>query len=382
MSQPVFGDCFAELDDPRVDRTKRYPLIEVVTIALCSVICGGEGWEDMEEFGRSKETWLRERLGLELANGIPGDDTYRRVFRRLDPEQFAQCLARWIRTFQGEAAGEIIALDGKTLRHSFDTATGQAAIHLVNAWATQSGLALGQVKVDGKSNEITALPGLLRLLALAGCVVTADAMGCQKKIAQQIIEAKADYVLALKGNQGSLHEDVRECFEDAIANDFYQKDPDRLIVHSYHRTVEKDHGRIEERQYWAMEGKAIAWLLERHDWVGLRSICAVKRTRTVGEQVTSETRYFISSLEGGAAKLVQPIRSHWRIENSLHWVLDVSMGEDACRIWQDHAPENMATLRRTAVSLLKQERSNPRGIKARSKKACLDDDYRLKVLVG
>jgi len=238
-----------------VDRTKRYPLIEVVTIALCSVICGGEGWEDMEEFGRSKETWLRERLGLELANGIPGDDTYRRVFRRLDPEQFAQCLARWIRTFQGEAAGEIIALDGKTLRHSFDTATGQAAIHLVNAWATQSGLALGQVKVDGKSNEITALPGLLRLLALAGCVVTADAMGCQKKIAQQIIEAKADYVLALKGNQGSLHEDVRECFEDAIANGFYQKDPDRLIVHSYHRTVEKDHGRIEERQYWAMEAK-------------------------------------------------------------------------------------------------------------------------------
>ncbi len=377
-----FACHFADLEDPRVDRTKRYPLIEVVTIALCSVICGGEGWEDMEDFGHAKEAWLRERLGLELINGIPGDDTYRRVFRRLDPEQFARCLAGWIRTFQGETAGEIIALDGKTLRHSFDTATGQAAIHMVNAWATQSGLALGQVKVDGKSNEITALPGLIKLLELAGCVVTADAMGCQKKVARQIIEQKGDYVLALKGNQESLHDDVRKCFEDAITNDFYKKDPDRLIAHSYHRTLEKDHGRIEERQYWAMEGKAIAWLLERHDWVGLRSICAVRSTRTIGEKVTSEMRYFISSLEGGAAKLARPIREHWRIENSLHWVLDVSMREDACGIWQDHGPENMATMRRVATSLLKQERTNKRGVKARSKKACLDESYLLKVLVG
>lgn len=382
MSEPIFACHFADLEDPRVDRTKRYPLIEVVTIALCAVICGGEGWEDMEEFGRAKETWLRERLGLELANGIPGDDTYRRVFSRLDPEQFTKCLASWIRTFQGETAGEIIALDGKTLRHSFDTATGQSAIHMVSAWATQSGLALGQVSVDSKSNEITALPGLLKLLELAGCIVTIDAMGCQKKIARQIIEKKGDYVFSLKGNQESLHDDVREYFEDAIAHDFYRKDPDRLIAHTYHRTLEKDHGRIEERQYWVMEGKAISWLQERHDWVGLCSICAAKSVRTIGKKVTSEVRYFISSIEGGAAKLARPIREHWRIENSLHWVLDVSMGEDACLIWKDHAPENMATMRRVAASLLKQERSSKRGVKARSKMACLDDDYRLKVLVG
>lgn len=382
MQGSDFKRHFADLEDPRVDRTKRHALIDIVVIALCSVICGGEGWEDMEEFGHAKEAWLRERLGLELANGIPGDDTYRRVFQRLDPEQFARCLASWIRTFQGETAGEIIALDGKTLRHSFDTATGQSAIHMVSAWATQSGLALGQVKVDGKGNEITVLPGLIRLLKLAGCVVTVDAMGCQKDIARQIIEQKADYVLALKRNQGSLHSDVKKRFDDAIAHDFYEKDPERVIPHSYHRTLEKDHGRMEERQYWVMEGETIAWLLERHDWVGLRSICAVKSTRTIGKHVTSETRYFISSLEGGAAKLARPIREHWRIENGLHWVLDVSMGEDACNIRQDHGPENFATLRRVAASLLKQERTNKRGVKARIKKACLDENYLLKVLVG
>lgn len=380
MSAPVLAPYFAGLEDPRVDRTKRYPLIEVVTIALCAVICGAEGWEDMESFGRAREAWLRERLGLELRQGVPGDDVYRRVFSRLDPEQFARGLAVWIRSLQGEGAGEVIALDGKTLRHSFDTATGQAAIHLVNAWATESGLALGQARVDSKSNEITALPGLLKLLDLAGCVVTIDAMGCQKAIARQIIERQADYVFALKGNQGNLHEDVKRYFEDAIAHDFYEKDPNRRIRHGYDETVEKDHGRIERRRYWVMEGKQIAWLRERHDWVGLRSICAVESTRTIGEKVTKETRYFISSLEGGVGKLARPIRQHWRIENGLHWVLDVSFGEDACGIWKDNAPENMATMRRVAVSLLKQEPTSKRGVKARRKLAAWDPDYASKVL--
>ncbi len=377
-----FRQHFEALDDPRVDRTKWHALMDILLIALCTLLCGGEGWEDMEEFGRAKESWLRETLGLELANGIPGDDTYRRVFGRLNPEQFAACFVAWVRSFQERVAGDIIALDGKTLRHSFDTATGQAAIHMVNAWAVESGLALGQAKVDGKTNEITALPGLIKLLDIAGCIVTADAMGCQKAIARQIVGQKGNYVLALKGNQASLHADVQLFFEDAIAHDFYEKDPNRRIAYDYHETLEKDHGRLERRRYWVVGGDQINWLAQKEDWVGLHTLCAVESERRIGDTVTRETRYFISSLEGSAAQLARPIRAHWRIENSLHYVLDVSLGEDACGIWKDNAPENMGTLRRIVASLLKKERSSKRGVKARAKRAAWDDTYLLKVLAG
>jgi len=379
---PEFRQHLGGLEDPRVDRTKRHALIDILMIALCATLCGAEGWEDMQEFGLAKEQWLRERLGLELANGIPTDDTFRRVFSRLDPVQFAAGFAAWIRSFQASVAGDIIALDGKTLRHSFDTATGQAAIHLVNAWAVESGLALGQVKVDGKSNEITALPGLLRLLDIAGCIVTADAMGCQKAIARQIVAQNGDYVLALKGNQTSLHEDVKLYFADCLAHDFYAKDAERRVAYDYYETLEKDHGRIEKRRYWVVQGEQIGWLAQKEEWAGLHSLCMVESERRIGEKTTRETRYFISSLAGSAAKLARPIRAHWRIENSLHHVLDVSLGEDACGIWKDNAPENFATLRRTVASVLRQERTSKRGIKARAKKAAWDDGYLLRVLVG
>lgn len=372
---------FEELTDPRVDRTKDHKLVDILAIGLCTLLCGGEGWEDMETFGLAKEAWLRERLGLELPNGIPSDDTFRRVFGRLDPIAFGQCIADWVNSLSGVSRGEIISLDGKTLRHSLDTYTGQSAVHLVSAWATESGLALAQAKVDGKSNEITALPGLLRLLDIAGCVVTTDAMGCQREIARQILSQKGDYVLALKGNQGSLHKAVVELFADARANDFYRKDTARRIEHDYHEVLEKDHGRMERRRYWVISGRHVAELTQAKEWAGLQSVCMVERTLWVdGKETLMEARYFISSLAGSASKLARAIRQHWRIENGLHYVLDVALGEDACSIWKDNGPENLGILRRFVVTLLKGEKTSRRGVKARIKQAAWDTDYLDKVL--
>jgi predicted transposase YbfD/YdcC len=372
---------FETLTDPRVDRTKDHKLVDILAIGLCTLLSGGEGWEDMETFGLSKEAWLRERLGLELPNGIPSDDTFRRVFGRLDPGAFGQCIADWVNSLGGASRGEIISLDGKTLRHSMDTYTGQSAIHMISAWATESGLVLAQAKVDSKSNEITALPGLLKLLDIAGCVVTTDAMGCQKEIARQIISQKGDYVLALKGNQDSLHEAVVELFADARANDFYRKDPARRIAHDYHEVLEKDHGRMERRRYWVISGRHVAELTQAKEWAGLQSVCMVERTLWVdGKETVVEARYFISSLVGSASKLARAIRQHWRIENGLHYVLDVALGEDACPIWKGNGPENLGILRRFAVTLLKGEKTSRRGLKARSKQAGWDTHYLGKVL--
>lgn len=385
MAVPEFEVHFALLEDPRINRTKKHLLVDILGIALAAVVCGAEGWKDLRRFGLAKAAWLRECLGLELANGIPSADTFRRVFGRLDPDAFATCLNSWVNSFQEQAAGrEVVAMDGKTLRHSFDTVTGQAAMHLVTAWATRRGLALGQVKVADKSNEITAVPVLLKMLDLKGCIVTLDAMSCQKETAKQILAGQADYVLALKGNQTSLHEDVRLFFEDARANDFYEKDPQRRIEHGYHNSgPEKDHGRFEIRQCWTVKGEALAWLHERHpEWQGLNSICAVEGERRRRGKTTRETRYFISSLTGDAQELAQAVRAHWRIENGLHWVLDVVFREDSCGVWQDHGPQNLATLRRVAVSLLKQDTARNWSIKGKSKRASWDNDYLLQVLAG
>jgi len=250
------------LKDPRVDRTKRHKLVDVVAIGLCAVLCGAEGWEDMEDFGLLKEEWLRRELGLELPHGIPSDDTFRRVFGRLDAGALNKGIVAWIGSLRKQGKGEVIALDGKTARHSYDLLSGQAAIHLVSAWATESGLALGQVKVDKKSNEIVALPELLRLLDISGCIVTIDAMGCQKEIARQIIAKRGDYVLALKGNQEGLHQAVIDLFADAGANGFYHKDPARRIEHETYETLEKDHGRIEKRRYTLISGRHVAELTQ------------------------------------------------------------------------------------------------------------------------
>jgi predicted transposase YbfD/YdcC len=369
---PPFVAHFAALPDPRVDRAKRHLLLDILVIALCTVICGGEGWEDMTEFAHAKERFFREQLGLSLPNGIPSPDTFRRVFARLDPDAFTRCFTAWVASLRQQTQGEVISIDGKTLRHSFDTEAGQAPIHVISAWASQNRLVLGQLKVDEKSNEIPAIPALLALLDLRGCTVTIDAMGCQKEIARQIIAQGGDYVLSLKGNQGTLHADVAEFFADARERAFAG------VAHQYRETVEKDHGRIEKRRHWLVE--EVEWLGERHDWVGLASISMIERIRQVGETVTSEVSYTINSLTGSVAKLARAARRHWGIENCVHHVLDVTFDEDDCRIRKENAPQNLATVRHIALNLLRQEQTSRRGIKGRIRRACWDDQYLLRVL--
>jgi predicted transposase YbfD/YdcC len=347
-------------------------LLDILVIALCTVICGGEGWEDMSEFGHAKELFLREQLGLSLTNGTPSPDTFRRVFARLDPDAFTRCFTAWVATLRRQTKGEVVSIDGKALRHSFDTATGQAPIHVISAWAGKNRLVLSQLKVDDKSNEIPAIPALLALLDLRGCTVTIDAMGCQKEVARRIIAQEGDYVLALKGNQGTLHADVAEFFEDARARDFVG------VAHQYLETVEKDHGRIEKRRYWLVE--EVDWLVARHDWAGLRSISMIERIRQVGDKVTSEVSYTINSLTGSVAKLARAVRGHWGIENQVHHVLDVTFDEDDCRIRKENAPQNLATVRHLALNLLRQEQTHRRGIQGRIRRAGWDDDYLRQVL--
>jgi predicted transposase YbfD/YdcC len=372
MCVSPFVEHFGSLPDPRVDRTKLHPLLDILVIAVCAVIAGAEGWEDIAEFGRLKERFFRERLGLELPHGIPSPDTFRRVLARVDPDAFGRAFLAWTQTLRVQTKGEILALDGKTLRHSFDTAAGQAAIHLVSAWAAQNRLVLAQVKVDDKSNEITAFPALLALLDLRECTVTIDAMGCQKEIARQIIAQGGDYVLALKGNQGQLFEAVREFFADATPQGFAG------IRARHHETTEKDHGRIEKRSYWLVE--KIDWLEGQEEWAGLRSIGMAESMRRIGEKVETEQRYFLCSSGGSARQFGRAVRHHWGIENGEHHVLDVSFDEDACRIRRENGAENFATLRHIALNLVRREPTATRGVKARLKRAGWDEEYLLRVL--
>lgn len=378
MSLTAFTHHFADLPDPRVNRGRNHRLSDILTIALCAVIAGAEGWDDIEAFGHAKQEFLVTSLGMDLPLGIPCADTFRRLFARLDPEAFCACFRAFTQTLHTKTKGEVIALDGKVLRHSFDTALGQSALHLVSAWTSQNHLVLGAVATEDKSNEITAFPRLLRLLDLAGCIVTIDAMGCQKEIAQQIVSQGGDYVLALKDNHPHLFEDVENFFA------YHQeKGWDGVDVQSC-QTVEKDHGRIETRRcvLVRLEAEDIGFGDIQQDWKGLRGLALVESVRQIGEKRSKECRYFVSSLCGKAEQVLEAVRSHWGIENRLHHVLDVSFNEDASRIRRDHSAQNLATLRHLALNQIRQEKRSKGGIKARRKRAGWDDAYLLQVLVS
>ena len=361
---------FGKLEDPRIDRTKLHLLSDILTIAICAVICDADGWVDVENYGISKHAWLATFLAL--PNGIPSHDTFGRVFARIDPVQFQHCFIRWMREIYRVTHGEVVPIDGKTLRHSFDTELGRSPIHMVSAWATSNRLVLGQLKVADKSNEITAIPELLKTLDIAGCIVTIDAMGCQKSIAHQIIEQHGDYVLALKANQETLYADVRALLDQLIATG----DPDL----DYHETYEENHGRIELRRYWTTS--TLDTLRTRESWRNLQTIGVVEAERRTNGETTTERRYYISSLPNNAKTFGNAVRSHWEIENAVHWVLDIAFREDECRIRMGHGPENFAVLRHIALNLLRQETTFTGSIKSKRHRAGWNDSYLKRVLHG
>ena len=364
--------CFVELRDPRVQGRCDHLLIDILATALLAVMCGAEDWPDLEEFGKRRQAWLK--TFLQLPHGIPSHDTFRRVLGMLDRKQFAACLFQWTQALHEATGGKVIAIDGKTARRSFRKKSGLAALHLVTAWATESGLTLGQIACEEKSNEITAIPQLLELLNLKGCTVTIDAMGCQKNIAEQIRAQQGHYVLALKGNQSGLEEDMRQLYEDHIDTDFAG------LKHQAHETKETGHGRQEQRYCEVMEIPANH--PQRSIWKDLCTLVILTCCRVIGDHETSETRLYISSHKPRAKPLAAAIRKHWSIENTQHWSLDVTFGEDVRRQQDRHGAANLAAVRRLALSLLRQEKTNKRGLKNKRLACALDPDYLLKVLAN
>ena len=366
-------DHFACLPDPRIERAKRHHLLDLVTIAVCAVISGADTWVAIETFGQRKEAFLRQFLAL--PNGIPSHDTFGRVFAALDPAAFAACFLAWVQDAVRVTGGQVVAIDGKTLRRSHDRAAGRGPLHLVSAWAAANGVVLGQVAVDEKSNEITAIPALLRVLAISGCIVTIDAMGCQKEVARTIRTREAEYVLALKDNHPQLAADVAGLFADALG-----PTAGGYAV-GFHETWAKGHGRLERRRCWTISDPAvIGWLDPAGAWAGLRTIAVVEGERRIGGPVTTERRTDLSSLDGNAARLAAAVRSHWAIENRLHWVLDLAFREDESRVRAGHAAENLAVLRHVALNLLRGEPTAKVGIATKRLMAGGDDSYLLAVL--
>jgi len=362
---------FADLPDPRIDRNKEHRLIDILVIAICAVVAGCEACTQIAEFGRRKEAWLKRFL--ELPNGIPSHDTFSRVLGLIDPVRFQECFMRWAAAVQQATEGKIVALDGKTLRRSFDRTEGLAAVHLVSAWCSENHVALGQVAVDTKSNEITAIPVLLELLEIEGAIVTIDAAGCQRAIATTIRKQQADYVLALKKNQNTLYEDVERCFAECSIE--HKDHPDCTV----HQTEEKRHGREERRTTRAMVVPET--IRQRELWCDFKSIAMMKSRRTVDGREETHVRYFISSLEHDAEQIARAVRGHWGVENSLHWVLDVTFREDDSRIRKGHGAENMGALRRLAITLLKREPTK-QSIATKRLMAAWDEGYLWRVLVA
>lgn len=367
---PSLLEYFADLPDPRIDRCKDHALIDIITIAILATICGAEHFTEMETFGEAKHDWLQ--TFLELKNGIPSHDTFARVFAQLKPAAFQERFARWVQAVRTATADEVIGIDGKTARRSHHKAAGLGPLHLVSAWAARNRLVLGQLKVDAKSNEITAVPELLRLLDITGCIVTVDALNTQKETAREIREQGADYVMALKENHPILHTEVEGIFEAVREAD----NADDSISTS--ETVEQHHGRTETRRCWSVE--APPWLTGFTQWRDLHSLILIESTREIKEQRTTELRYYLSSLPPDAERAAKAVRQHWGVENSLHWVLDVAFHEDDSRVRVGNAPENLALVRKITHNLLQQEKTFKRGVKTKRFLAALDEAYLLKVL--
>jgi predicted transposase YbfD/YdcC len=363
------SDHFTDLEDPRIDRNKRHWLTDIVTIAVCAVICGAETWVDIADFGRIKEPWFR--TFLDLPNGIPSHDTFGRVFARLNPTQLQAGFLSWVKATFAQVDPQVIAIDGKALRGSQEKVHGIGALQMVSAWAADNRLVLGQLQVDEKSNEITAIPALLELLDVTGCTVTIDAMGCQRKIAEQIVMRGGEYVLVLKANHSHLYEDVVVTFSR-----IEREDAGGI---AYCETEEYGHGRYEGRKYWITSN--CADLRQRDAWLGLQSVGKVEATRRVNGKETTHTRYFLCSIPPDVQRFASTVRAHWQIENALHWVLDVAFHEDASRIRIENGPQNMAVLRHMALNLLRTESSRG-SMKTKRLRAGWDQAYFLQVLAA
>ena len=363
---------FHNLKDPRKSGMIQHKLIDIITMTICAVLCGADDWVGIETVAKAKENFFRRFL--ELPYGIPSHDTFNNVFRYLSASELQSCFSKWVNELVTFEQDDVVAIDGKTLRRSYDRQSGKGAIHMVSAWAQRQKMVLGQLKTEEKSNEITAIPILLKLLDIQGCIVTIDAMGCQRKIARTILDRQANYVLALKGNQGNLHKEVKAFFNDAFKTGFMN------IPHDYHETIDAGHGRVEVRRYWTVEG--LQWLTQTNKWAGLTSVGIVESERHIDGKVTTEQRCFISSLNSDAKRFGKAVRGHWSIENDLHWSLDVSFNEDQSRVRKGQGAENLAVIRHIALSLLKQETSAKIGIRNKRLKVASDEEYMLKVLMS
>lgn len=374
--QPLgsISEYFGQLEDPRIERNKLHPLLNIIVIAICAVICGAENWVDVELYGKLKKEWLGKYL--DLTHGIPSHDTFGRVFRRLQAESFQACFLAWVKAVNTITGGQVIAIDGKELRRSMDETLGKRAIHMVSAWASENRLVLAQQKVDEKSNEITAIPALLEMLEIAGCIITIDAMGCQTEIAQQIIDQQGDYVLAVKENQGHLFADIEH-----LCQLYLQHEQPMFYFNEYAKTVDKDHDRIEIRECWTLDAAFYGPSIRNSgEWAKIQTVVMIRRERRLPDKTEIHMRYYISSLKSTAERFLQVIREHWGIENSVHWVLDMAFNEDQSRLHKDNGAENLAVIRHIALNLLRNEKTAKVGIKAKRLKAGWDDAYLFKVL--
>jgi len=364
---------FEQIPDYRKDTlNKRHELIDILLIALCAILCGADDWVSIASYGKERKNWLEEFLAL--PNGIPSHDTFNRVFSRIDPEQFMSCFLAWVKAVFPIMDTQVIAIDGKTLRRSHDNSEAKAAIHMVSAWATQSNLVLGQIKTTEKSNEITAIPELLKRLSLDGCLITIDAMGCQKKIAKCITENNADYLLAVKANQAKLLEGIKKTFEDKQAK-AYQ----RPLI-DYTEIEQKNRNRREIRRCWVTASMSKLDTVISTEWAKLDRIVKVESERTDKGKTTIEQRYYILSKALSAQEVIEATRSHWGIENKLHWVLDMAFREDECRVRKSHGAENLARLRHFALNMLKHDKTRKMGIKNKRLTAGWSTSYLLHLL--